>query len=131
MIPEARRRPARGVRRGSGGRVMSEIQRGSAVARIDHRETMKGRVRRPPRFGQASVYWVNRLRASSVRLDFLVPISDAELAIFLDSQEKQKHDAWQAIKDDEGDRPFYASIGEPATVPQFVLNFIRTGRDSG
>lgn len=110
---------------------MSDIQCGSAVARIDHRETMKGRVRRAPRFGKVSVYWVNRLRASSVRLDCLVPITDEELATFLDEQERQKHDAWRAIREDEDERPFYASIGPPTEVPQFVLNFIRTGRDSG
>lgn len=109
---------------------MAEIQSGSAVAMAGRRETMKGRVRRVPRFGKASVYWVNRLRASSVRVDRLVQIDDAELATFLDQQEQLKSDAWREIMDDTG-RPDYVDIGPPPEVPQFVLNFIRTGRDSG
>ena len=106
------------------------IENGSAVALVSARGTMKGRVRRPPRFGKASVYWVNRRKASSVRLDRLIPIEDVELSAFLEQQERQKHDAWRALMDDD-ERPDYASVGAPSEIPQFVLNFIRTGRDSG
>lgn len=106
------------------------IENGTAVALISKRETMKGRVRRPPRHGKASVYWVNRLRASSVRISYLTPIEDAELVAFFDQQAQMIRKAWQGVAEDTG-RPDWVQITPPAEQPQFVQNFIRTGRDSG
>ena len=94
---------------------MPEIEQGTSVAHVHHRQTMMGRVRRPPRHGKASVYWVRRGIASSVRLDLLVPIKDAELVAFLEQQEALYARSWGTIVNDP-DRPAWiGSIAPPST----------------
>lgn len=104
---------------------MTEITQGTAVALVSNRETMMGRVRRPPRHGKASVYWVRRLRASSVRLESLTVIEDRELQAFLEQQDRLHQEAWAFISGDE-DLSSYR-ITPPAEQPQHVKDFIRTG----
>ena len=107
---------------------MPEIEQGTSVAHVHHRQTMMGRVRRPPRHGKASVYWVRRGIASSVRLDLLVPIKDAELVAFLEQQEALYARSWNYP--DDPDRPAWiGSIAPPSTKqPEHVQDFIRSGK---
>jgi hypothetical protein len=105
----------------------SMIEQGTAVALTSKRETMKGRVRRPPRHGKASVYWVRRRQASSVRLSNLTVISDDELVAFLDQQDAMYREAWEAISGDEDALSY--GIAPPAQQSDEIKAFIRTGRD--